>query len=53
MAGGQGSALGSGSILDAAACEKKYNQSNFPFERRLSRYGCFSFAIFWCMMEDI
>ena len=40
MAGGQGSALGSGSIPDAPLCEKKYNQLNsgntLPFERRLS-----------------
>ena len=40
MAGGQGSALGSGSIPDAPLCEKKYNQLNSgntpPFERRLS-----------------
>lgn len=28
MAGGQGRALGSGSIPDAPLCEKKYNQLN-------------------------
>lgn len=28
MAGGQGRALGSGSIPDASVCEKKYNQLN-------------------------
>lgn len=47
MAGGQGRALGSGSIPDAPLCEKKYNQLNsgntLPFERRLSWDGCFSF----------
>ena len=47
MAGGQGLALGSGSIPDAPLCEKKYNQLNsgntLPFERRLSWDGCFSF----------
>ncbi len=50
MAGGQGRALGSGSIPDAPLCEKKYNQLNsgntLPFERRLSWDGCFSFVIF-------
>lgn len=56
MAGGQGRALGSGSIPDAPRCEKKYNQlnsGNTPlFERCLSCDGCFSFSGFWCKMEE-